>query len=81
MQSDLPVSKVRVRENERLVDQEFISLLEIAKRWSVSRNIVRRALERAGVRPFYIGDSRNSTLRYAVEDVERFMRSCRVQEH
>lgn len=53
-------------------DREFISLKALARRWDCSRSTVRRILQRAGVRAYFLNDSRNGTLRY---------RYCEVLEY
>ena len=61
-----------------LVHQELISLREIAQRWYCSRSTVKRILARAEIHPFFFGDSRNSTVRYSVAEIEAYMRRCKL---
>jgi hypothetical protein len=55
----------------------WVSLRELAIEWSARRQTVRRALERAGIRPVFLSDARNGTLRYSREDVLWFLGKCR----
>lgn len=64
----------------RLVDLELISMAELASRWKLSRSTVRRCLNAAGVRPFYFGGGRNSSVRYSVVDIEEFLRKSQPQK-
>lgn len=58
----------RTSESER--SQRLVGLQEIAERWSVSRQTVRRILTREGVRPVYLGGgARNATLRFRFSEV------------
>jgi hypothetical protein len=55
----------------------WVSLRELAIEWSASRQTVRRTLERAGIKPVYLSDARNGTLRYSRDEVRRFLERCR----
>lgn len=59
------------RGTQRGIQEEasFVSLRWIATRWSCSRQTVRRVLQSAGIKPLYLGDAQNGTLRFALEDV------------
>lgn len=65
------------RGRKRLIDLDLVSLKELAARWHVSRRTVRRSLEEAGIKPFYLGNGPNGTLRYAMAEVEEFLRRRR----
>jgi len=57
-------------ESDPLIERQLISLAWLARRWRCSRQTCRRILDQAGIRPFYLGgDSRNSTLRFDLEDI------------
>ena len=67
------------KKSRKLIDLKLVSLKFLAEQWEVSRSTVKRRLEAAGVRAFYIGgDGRNSTVRYSASDVEEFLRRCRA---
>ena len=57
--------------------KELVSLRELSAEWHASRQPVRRALDRAGVRPLYLGDGNNGTLRYYRDEVDEFLRRSR----
>ena len=51
-------------------ERHLVTLAWIARRWSCSRNTVRRILRSEGAVPFYLGGgSRNATLRFDFTDV------------
>lgn len=55
-----------------LADRKLVALAWVAARWSCSRQTCRRVLQRAGIRPLFLGgDARNGTLRYDLADVLR----------
>lgn len=55
-----------------VAERRLVSLGWIAARWGCSRQTCRRALERHGVLPLFLGgDARNATLRFDVADVLR----------
>ncbi len=65
----------RRRRAPRHVERELVSPKLLAERWETSRATVRRRLKAAGVQVYYLGGgARNSTIRYAVDDVEEFLR-------
>ena len=49
---------------------DFVTLRELAERWIVSRQTVRRVLRENGLRPLVLNTSRNGTLRFRRSDVE-----------
>ena len=58
-------------------DRQLVGLAWIARRWSCSRQTCRRVLQRAGVRPLFLGgDARNATLRYDLAEVLRVEREA-----
>lgn len=51
-------------------ERRLLSLAQIAERWQVSRQTVRRVMQRHRVRPLYLGgDARNGSLRFDETDV------------
>jgi hypothetical protein len=57
-------------------DKEMITLAELSTRWSMDRKTVRRLLDQAGVKCYVFGPKRNSSVRYAKDDVEKFLEKC-----
>jgi len=55
----------------------LISLSDIAIAWSVSRQTARRTLDRFGVAPFVLSASRNGTIRYPEDEIEKLMQRMR----
>lgn len=55
----------------------LVSLNDLATLWRLSRSTVRRALRRAGIRPYRVGGGLNSTLRYDAEEVARWFEQQR----
>lgn len=51
-------------------ERQFMSLAAIARKWDVSRQTVRRVMDRHGKRAAYFTDGRNGIVRYRVSDVE-----------
>ena len=64
----------RTKRNNPLADLELVSLADLASRWHVSRSTVRRALRRVGIRTFIIGPNRNGSLRFALIDIDEYLR-------
>ncbi len=58
------------------LDKEMLTLAELASRWSMDRKTVRRLLDQAGVKSYVFGPKRNSSVRYAKSDVEKYLEKC-----
>lgn len=58
----------------------MVSLSTIAAEWGCSRSTVKRALDRAQIKPYVLGVGKNGTLRYKRSDLDRFLESCRSQK-
>lgn len=65
------------KKQEEAGPNRLVSLRDLAVEWGASRQTVRRALRRAGIKPVFLNDARNGTLRYSRGDVEKFIESCR----
>lgn len=64
--------------NTPLVDEEYVSLRELAERMKCSRHTIRRHLREGGVKAIMLGSGRNATVRYVRREVEDFLRRCRA---
>ena len=53
--------------------QQLVSLATIAERLEVTRTTARRLLEQAGVTPFFLSAKRGGAVRFALDDVNRFV--------
>ena len=60
-----------------LVERDFVALATLSQRLGMSRSTVKRFLLAGGVKPFYFGSSRNSTVRFLADEVEVLLRSAR----
>ena len=56
---------------------KYISLKSLATMWDCDRTTVRRNLETAGVKAFFLGHGKHGIVRYLVRDVEEYERRCR----
>lgn len=56
----------------------FISPRELALRWRVSRTSVDRIAERAHLTKYLLGSGRNGTIRFRLDEVERFESAAAV---
>jgi hypothetical protein len=65
------------RKADRLADLELISVGELAERWHCSPASVRRVLTRANIKPFRLGRGRNGMIRFALIDIDEFLRANR----
>lgn len=65
------------RKSDRLADLELIGVAELAERWHCSPASVRRVLARANIKPFRLGKGRNGMIRFALIDIDEFMRTNR----
>lgn len=50
----------------------FISPRELALRWCVARSSVARIAKRARLTTYYLGEGRNGSVRFRLDEVERF---------
>ena len=55
----------------------LVSLRQLADEWAVDRKTVRRALDRAGIKPFVINSIRNGSLRYDRAEVQTWLQRQR----
>lgn len=62
----------------RTARDRLVSLRELSEEWCASRQTVKRSLDRAGIRPVYLCDARNGTLRYSRAEVDCYLESCRT---
>jgi excisionase family DNA binding protein len=61
-----------------LVDEEYITLRDLAERLRCSRNTIRRHLREGGVKAILLGSGRNATVRYVRREVDDFLRRNRA---
>ena len=57
---------------------QLISEKRLAQQWDCHRSTVARLLERAGVRPYYMGYGRNGLKRYSLHEVQAFVEQTRA---
>ena len=58
-----------------LARERLISVTELAEQWSIDRHTVVRLLEEAGVRAIYLSAKAYGTRRYAVRDIDEFLKA------
>jgi hypothetical protein len=56
---------------------KYVSLKSLAEMWECDRTTVRRNLETAGVKAFFLGHGKHGIVRYLARDVEEYERRCR----
>ena len=52
---------------------QLISTRELAEQWRCYPSTVSRVLEKAGIRPYFLGSGKNGMKRYRKDEVEVFM--------
>lgn len=57
---------------------QLISEKTLAKQWDCHRTTVARLLRRVGIRPYYMGDSKNGLKRYALHEIQTFLEESQV---
>lgn len=57
----------------------YVSPNELAERWSCSRSSVDRIARRAGLSRLYLGDGKNSIVRYVRKEVEAYEDTRRIK--
>ena len=58
-------------------NNKFISEETLAEQWDCHRATVSRTLEKAGIKPYFLGKEKKGLKRYLVEDVERYIKQCK----
>lgn len=61
--------------NTKPAESPYISPKELAQRWKCGRSSVDRLAVRAGFTRLYLGDGKNSMVRYLLEEVMRYEQS------
>lgn len=61
------------------VEAPYISPNELTERWSCSRSSVDRIASRAGLSRLYLGDGKNSIVRYIRKEVEAYEATRRIK--
>jgi hypothetical protein len=65
------------RDNKNLQEQ-FISLATLARRWQVSVTGARTICDRVGIESYYLGGVPRGTRRFRLQDIEEYERSSRA---
>jgi len=59
-------------------ESAYVSPSQLADRWQVSRSSVDRIARRAGFRALFLGEGKNSTVRYSRKEVLAYEESRRI---
>ncbi len=61
-----------------LVNENLVSVAELAERWGVDRHTVVRLLDAGHVRPLFLSGKARGTRRYVAREVDDFLRRSRA---
>ncbi len=71
--------KKGARVAEQITDgTRYVSPRWLAERWDCSRTTAQRIADRAGITKVYLGEGRNGTVRYRLDEIEAYEEARRA---